>query len=435
MQDRLQADNFPTYSIIEITNSPPQDTLMTKPKQTFIIEPEREIPVIYEPDLLVVGGGPAGIAAALAASRCGFKTLIVERYNHLGGLWTGGLVLPLLSTHAVDQMGEKQKVIFGIADEISSRLRDMGMAIREENPVVDPEAAKYLFDRMVEDAGIQVLFHCWASNVIMSSHHISAVMIESKSGRVAIQPRFVIDATGDGDIFAAAGEDFTNLPYNIGLIHRIGNVDKLDAALVNNLGKELGDPTPIPGVHWVNMRGEDGSDGLDIHTLSSVTMDGRRTIWEKVRKIKQIPGCEDVFLLDTASQTGVRVTRILKGQYELTLDDSFTFKQFPDVIGVCGAWREMSYQGEIVPRAHRPLWQIPLRSLIPQKTANLVVAGRCFSYEKALVEDARIIGAALLTGQAAGVAAAVCLKNDVSIQEADARKVQKILLDQNVFLG
>jgi hypothetical protein len=164
-------------------------------------------------------------------------------------------------------------------------------------------------------------------------------------------------------------------------------------------------------------------------------MEGRRAIWDKVRNIKQIPGCEDVFLLDTASQTGVRVTRILKGQYELTLDDSFTFKQFPDVIGVCGAWREMSYQGEIVPRAHRPLWQIPLRSLIPQKTANLVVAGRCFSYEKALVEDARIIGAALLTGQAAGVAAAVCLKNDVSIQEADARKVQKILLDQNVFLG
>lgn len=408
---------------------------MTMHITSTIIEPEREIPVIENPDLLVVGGGPAGIAAALSASRCGLKTLIVERCNHLGGLWTGGLVLPLLSTHAVNRMGEKQKVIFGIAEEMTLGLRDMGMLIREENPVIDPEGAKYLFDRMVEDDGIQVLFHCWASNVIVSDHRISAVMIESKSGRLAIQPKFVIDATGDGDIFAAAGEDFTNLPYHIGLVHRMGNIDRLDPAVVKKLGKELGDPTPIPGVHWVNMRGEDGSDGLDIVTLSRLTMEGRRAIWEKVRKIKQTPGCEDIFLLDTASQTGVRVTRILKGQYELTLDDSFTFKKFPDVIGVCGAWREMSYQGGIVPRAERPLWQIPLRSLIPLKTANLAVAGRCFSYEKDLAEDARIIGAALLTGQAAGAAAAVCLRKNISVQEADAREVQKILLDQNAFLG
>ena len=408
---------------------------MTRHITSTIIEPERKIPVIENPDLLVVGGGPAGIAAALSASRCGLKTLIIERYNHLGGLWSGGLVLPLLSTHAVNHSGEKQKVIFGIADEIVGMLKEMGMAIREENPVIDPEAAKYLFNRMVEDAGIQVLFHCWASNVIMDNHRIHAVIIESKSGRVAIQPKFVIDATGDGDIFAAAGENFTNLPYYIGLVHRLGGIDKVDPALVEKIGKELGDPTPVPGVHWVNMRGEDGSDGLDIYTLSRTTIDGRRAIWEKVRKIKQTPGCNDIFLLDTASQTGVRVTRLLKGQYQLTLDDSFTFKQFHDVIGVCGAWREISYQGGIVPRAERPLWQIPLRSLIPQKTANLIIAGRCFSYEKSLAEDARIIGAALLTGQAAGVAVAVCLQGNTSVQEVDSHSVQRILLDQNVFLG
>jgi hypothetical protein len=408
---------------------------MTRHITSTIIEPEREIPIIEDPDLLVVGGGPAGIAAALAASRCGLKTLIIERYNHLGGLWTGGLVLPLLSTHAVNHSGEKQKVIFGIADEIAGMLKEMGMAIRDENPVVDPEAAKYIFDWMVEDAGIQVLFHCWASNVIVDNHRISAVIIESKSGRLAIQPRFVIDSTGDGDIFAAVGEDFINLPYHIGLVHRMGNIDRLDPVLVKTMGKELGDPTPIPGVHWVNMRGEDGSDGLDIYTLSRTTMEGRRLIWDKVRKIKQTPGCDDIFLLDTASQTGVRVTRLLKGQYQLTLDDSFTFKQFPDVIGVCGAWREISYQGGIVPRAERPLWQIPLRSLIPQKTANLIIAGRCFSYEKSLAEDARIIGAALLTGQAAGAAAAVCLQGNTYVQEVDSHRVQRILLDQNVFLG
>lgn len=245
----------------------------------------------------------------------------------------------------------------------------------------------------------------------------------------------MIDAIGDGDIFAAAGEDFTNLPCHIGLVHRMGNIDRLDPALVKKPGEKLGDPTPVPGVHGVNMRGEDSCDGLEIHTLSRVAKEGRRAIWDKVQKIRHTPGCENIFLVDTASQTGVRVTRTLKSQYEVTLDDSFTFKQFPDVIGVCGAWREISYQGGIVPWADRPLWQIPLGSLIPQKAANLIVADRCFSYEKSMAEIARIIGAALLTGQAAGVAAAVCLLGITDVQEADNRKVQRILLDQNAFLG
>ena len=409
--------------------------LMTKQNLDSVIEPEREIAVIENPDLLVVGGGPAGIAAALSASRCGLKTLVVERYNHLGGLWTGGLVLPLLSTHAVNQSGQKQKVIFGVAEEITQGLNSLGMAIREENPIVDPEAAKYLFDQLLEQAGVQVLFHCWASNILINDRKITTVIIESKSGKLAIQPKFVVDATGDGDIFAWAGEDYTNLPYHIGLVHRLGNVDQVETELVEKMGKELGDPTPLPGVRWVNMRGEDGSDGLDIYTLSRLTREARRSIWEKVQRLKQMPGCEKIFLLDTASQTGVRATRLLEGQYQLTLEDSFTYKQFPDVIGLCGAWREIKYRGAMVPRNERPVWQIPLRSIIPRKTANLVVAGRCFSYKAVLAEDARIIGAALLTGHAAGAAAAVGLREGVSIQEVDSTSVQKILLDQGAYLG
>jgi hypothetical protein len=323
---------------------------MIKRDLNTIIEPERKISVIENPDLLVVGGGPAGIAAALSASRCGLKTLVVERYNHLGGLWTGGLVLPLLSTHAINQAGKKQKVIFGIAEEITQGLNSLGMAIREENPIVDPEAAKYLFDQLLEQAGVQVLFHCWASNILINDRKITTVIIESKSGKLAIQPKFVVDATGDGDIFAWAGEAYSNLPYHIGLVHRLGNVDQVEAGLVEKLGKELGDPTPLPGVRWVNMRGEDGSDGLDIYTLSRLTQKARRSIWEKVQQIKQTPGCEKIFLLDTASQIGVRVTRLLEGQYQLTLEDSFTFKQFPDVIGLCGAGREIKYRDKMVPR-------------------------------------------------------------------------------------
>ena len=251
---------------------------MPKNNTTFFTEPQREIPIIEKPDLLVVGGGPAGIAAALSASRCGIKTLLIERYNHLGGLWTGGLVLPLLATHAVNKTGEKQKVIFGIADDITSRLQTMGIPLTEEDPTIDPEAAKTLFDQMLAESGVQTLFHCWASNVITADHRIQAVIIQTKSGRLAIQPKFVVDATGDGDIFALAGEGYTNLPYHIGLVHRIGNVDKVDPAQVEALGLELGYPTPLPSVRWVNMYGQKDSDGLDIYTLSRITIESRREI-------------------------------------------------------------------------------------------------------------------------------------------------------------
>lgn len=121
-----------------------------------IREPEREIPVLAETDVLVIGGGPAGTAAAIAASRTGAETCLVERYNHLGGLWTGGLVLPLLSTHALDRHKRQKKVIFGIGEEMSGRLFDLGMAIHEVNPVIDPEAGKFVLDELIREAGVRM---------------------------------------------------------------------------------------------------------------------------------------------------------------------------------------------------------------------------------------------------------------------------------------
>ena len=401
----------------------------------FVTEPQKKLPVIENPDLLVVGGGPAGIAAALAAARCGVDTLLIDRHNHLGGLWTGGLVLPLLSTHAINRQGEKQKVIFGVAEDLTARMAALGMPSTEEDPTFDPEAAKFLFDQLMAEAGVKTLLHCWAVNVLVEKQHITTVIIESKSGRLAIQPKYIVDATGDGDIFALAGEQYASIPYHIALFHRIGNVDRIPPAVAEELGLELGYPTPLPGVNWVHMFGQKDCDGLDLHTLTRVAIQSRREIWEKIQALKRIPGCEPLFLLDTASQTGVRVTRMLHGLYTLTLDDSFTFKTFTDVIGVCGAWRDIQYRGELVPRARRPLWHIPLRSLLPCNTCNLLVAGRCFSYQPDLAEDARIIGAALLTGHAAGAAAVVSLQRSLPVQQLPAAEVQKILLDQNAWLG
>jgi hypothetical protein len=400
-----------------------------------ITEPERKIPVLAETDVLVIGGGPAGTAAAIAASRAGAETYLVERYNHLGGLWTGGLVLPLLSTHAVDKNNHRKQVIFGIGGEMSDRLKKLGMSIYEVNPVIDPEAGKYVLDEMIMEAGVKMVYHTWASNVIMDGNAIKGVILENKSGRMAILAKVVIDCTGDGDIFSLAGENFDMMNYHIGLVHRLGNIDHIKPGIITAPKLNLGSKTPVSGVNWVNMHGDNDQNGTDILTLSKLQMKYRKEIWESVQKIKSTPGYEDVFLLDTASQLGVRMSRILDGEYKLTLEDSMTYKSFKDVIGISGAWTTMLYKGKAVKPENRPLWQIPYRSLLPKKTDNLLAAGRCFCFEKELVEDTRIIGTCLVTGHGAGAAAALAVKGNERVRDIDTGKLKDLLVSQGAWLG
>lgn len=411
------------------------NSIVTQGAGNFITEPARQIPVLAETDVLVIGGGPAGVAAAIAASRTGAETYLVERYNHLGGLWTGGLVLPLLSTHAIDKQKNTRQVIFGVGGEMSQRLKDLDMSISEINPVIDPEAGKYVLDEMIREAGVNMLYHSWCSQVIMDGNEIKGVFIESKSGRMAILAKVVVDCTGDGDIFHWAGENYDVMKYHIGLVHRLGNVDRIDKNKPGYVKTDVGDPTPIPSVNWVNMHGQDDQDGVDMLTLSKLQMDYRREIWENVQKIRQTPGYEEVFLLDTAPQLGVRMSRIVDAEYKLTLEDTMTFQSFDDVIGVSGAWTTMLYKGKKVPKTERPYWQIPLRSLVPKKTDNLLVAGRCFCFERELVEDTRIIGTCLITGHGAGAAAGLAVKEGQRVRDLDSAKLKKLLLEQGAWLG
>jgi len=401
----------------------------------MITEPARQVPVLAETDVLVIGGGPAGTAAAIAASRTGAQTYLIERYNHLGGLWTGGLVLPLLSTHAADRNKHIRQVIYGVGGEMAKRLKDLGMSINEVNPVVDPEAAKYVLDEMIRESGVRVLFHTWASNVIMDGNTIKGVFIESKSGRQAVLAKVVIDCTGDGDIFHHAGDSYDVMNYAIGLVHRLGNTDRIDTSKPGYKEINTGGPTPIPGVNWYNMWGKENQNALDIQNLSQLQMEYRKEIWDNFQKIRKTPGYENVFLLDTASQLGVRMSRILDGEYRLTLEDTMTFKSFSDAIGVSGAWTTMLYKGKKVRTEDRPYWQIPYRSLIPKKTENLLVAGRCFCFEKELVEDARIIGTCLVTGHGAGAAAGLAVKDNELPRKINTKKLKEILLRQGAWLG
>ncbi|MGW8316420.1 MAG: FAD-dependent oxidoreductase, partial [Bacteroidales bacterium] len=392
--------------------------------QGTILEPAREIPVVDSVDVLVVGGGPSGVAAAISASRAGASTLLVERYNHLGGLWTGGLVLPLLSTHGLDKDNRQVRAIHGIGNEIYERLRALDMTIEEVNPVIDPEAGKYVLEVMLQESGVKVYYHSWASGVVMNGDSIRAVLLETKSGRVAITPRVVVDCTGDGDILHWAGEAYNTMNYEIGLVHRLGNVDRVDRNADGYQELHLGGRTPLPSVNWVNMTGGEYEDALDFKQLSRLQTRHRIEIWEKVQKIRETPGHEKVFLLDTAAQQGVRMSRILDGMYRLTLKDSMTYKNFKDTIGLSGAWINVLYEGKRIEWKQRPVWQIPFRSLVPRKTHNLLVAGRCFSFEEALFQDTRIIGTCLVTGHGAGAGAAAAVDSGNSVRDLDVKQIQ-----------
>ena len=396
-------------------------------------EPARQVPILLESDVLVVGGGPSGVAAALSAARLGMKTCLVERYNHLGGLWTGGLVLPLNCTHGLSQEAQRTQVIHGISGEITDRLRRLNMVRGEVNPLVDPEACKYVLEKMMQEAGVTVVYHAWAAGAVMDGRTIRGIFAESKSGRRALLAKVVIDCTGDGDVFHWAGEKYLEARYAIGMEARLGGTDRVNHNAPGYEPRGLGAQTPIPGVTWHYMWGDAKQDGLDVMNLSRLQQKFRLKIWEDVEKLRQQPGYEQVFLLDTASQLGIRTTRILDGCYQLTLKDTMTYRNFDDCIGVSGAYTTINYDGRKVPEKERPYWQIPYRALLPRHTDNLLVAGRCFSYEEALTDDAREIGTCLVTGQGAGTAAALAIKGNDAVRNVSTARLKSELEAQGVW--
>ncbi|MBN1817842.1 MAG: FAD-dependent oxidoreductase [Sedimentisphaerales bacterium] len=390
-----------------------------------VIQPQRQLPILDKTDVLVVGGGPAGIVAAIAAKRTGVNVTLVERYGHFGGLWTGGLVLLILG-HIVT--GGKQ-VCQGIGEEIMRRLDTMDGAIIDRkpgaNPTVDAEAVKYLMVEMIEEAGVRVFLHCWGVDAIMDNRSVRGAVFESKAGRQAILADVVVDATGDGDVFAAAGAEFEHRSHNVGLVSRIGNLDRIDSQKTpeGQKPRRLGNPTPVAGVNWVNLTGPE-VDGLDLATLTRMEMNHRKFIWKNMQKTRSIPGYEQVYLMETAPQLGVRITRVLHGLNRIRLDDLKANTKFPDVIGVGGA-----------SNAEHKEWQIPYGALVPRKVDHLLAAGRCVSMDIRMADLVRLIPNCFVTGHAAGVAAAVAVQDQCPPRKADITKIQKILKQQDAYLG
>lgn len=390
-----------------------------------VIDPQRVLPAVHETDVLVTGAGPAGVCAAVAAARAGVKVTLVERYGHFGGLWTGGLVVLVLG-HIVK--GNKQ-VCQGIGEEMMQRLEklDRGVVNRRPgaNPTVDAEALKYVMVEMIMEAGIEVFLHSWAVDAVMDGRVVRGIVFQSKSGRQAIMANQVVDTTGDGDIFAAAGALHEQRRYHVGLPYRIGNLDRVDTRLTQGRKppRHRGGVTPIPGVNWVNMHGPD-ANGLDVRELSKLELNHRRQIWKQVEALRATPGHEDVYLMETAPQMGVRITRALTGTETLTVDGVRTHKKYDDCVAIGGAWN-----------ADHQEWQIPYGALLPKNIDNLLTGGRSISSEPKMSDLIRVIPNCWVSGHAAGAAAAVAVKDGVLARDVSMPKVRALLLKQKAYLG
>lgn len=394
-------------------------------KNGKIIQPQREIPVIRDTEVLVVGGGTAGVIAALAASRSGVKVTLVERYGCFGGLWTAGLVLPVLATHKQTPAG-RVKTVRGIGDELLARIDKIRFGTLHysdkapRDALTDPEITKYMMAKMLREDGVDLLLNSWVTHSVMEGNAVKGVIFESKSGCLAIKSKVIVDASGDGDVFDAAGADNVRHVHRIGLVHRLGNMphDK------RVKGLKLGGHTPVPAVHWLNMQGPEG-DCLDVETLTQMELDNREAIWHNLMKVQNSPGMENVFLLDVASQLGVRASRTLAGVHELKLEDALAGKSYPDVVGVGGAYSFIK----------EPPVQIPYRILIPKKVDNILAAGRCVSADTKMQNYTRLIAPCMLTGQAAGAAAALAVQQNCLARHVAVPKLQELLKRQGVYLG
>lgn len=390
-----------------------------------VIQPRREIRVLRETDVLVVGGGTAGVVAALAARRAGARVTLVERYGCFGGLWTAGLVLIVLATHVRSAAGH-EKMVRGIGDEILGRISQSKHGAINYGPdskidaTTDPEVTKCVLASMLREAGVDILLHSWVTNAIMEGEAIKGVILESKSGCLAVQAKVVVDASGDGDVFDAAGAESIAHIHRIGLVHRLGNVpENGDAKALN-----LGNATPVPGVRWVNMQGPQG-DCLDVETLTNIELDARDAIWARLKEIQNTPGYENVFLLDVASQLGVRASRTLAGTAELTLPDWENKREYPDTVGFGGSYDFL--RDRCCP--------IPYGALLPRRVDNLLAAGRCVAADNKMLNYTRLIAPCMLTGHAAGAAAALAVKNGCAPRNVDVAALRALLVEQGAYLG
>jgi hypothetical protein len=438
-----------------------------------VIEERRETPVLGEYEVVVLGGGPAGIAAAASAGRAGRSTILIERYGFLGGAGTAAGLANFCGLHA-NIHGEHRQVVHGICDDILDRLERLGGLSRPHTlfqdriqaQAYDISAYKIAADELLLSSEVKLLFHAFAVSVAKSKNKVEALIVETKSGRGAILGQVFIDCSGDGDLAAWAGA-----PYEVGdghgnmlypsTMYRIGGVDAQMAGKAWELIPQLMEqaeregrrfprkkpivrPQPNPSEWRANLtqiRNPDGSavSGINAEELSFGEVEGRRQCRDTFEFIREVtPGFERAYIAEIAPQIGIRETRRVRGEYMLTEDDVLDCADFPDAIGVNGWPVEEHVAGSVEFRFQKKAKgtnQLPYRMILPLKVDNLLVAGRCASMTHGGQSAARVSGPCFVMGQAAGTAAHLALKEGTLPRALGAELLKKTLVADGAYLG
>ena len=404
-----------------------------------IIMPAREIPVFHTTDVVVVGGGAAGFAAAIAAARAGSKVALVEQSGSLGGLFTNGMVLIVLATGVRQEDGTWNLVTRGVCEEFMRRAQAMGAVAstgpvpktRHWQPTIDPEAAKYLMDSMIAEAGVEMFFHASGLDVIQDGDRTLGVVFNSKQGLQAIRARKIVDTTGDGDIYFAAGCGYRQITHGIGFVTRLANIDRVTAKKgpadpgIAYDGKPNAWPTTSNEANgtarWIGRLGPKGN-GLSVRDVSKAEVLHRKYWWEHVTRMRKTPGWEQVYIANTCSQIGPRATRLLES--EIICDRAA-------VAAGRGADETVGWFGNCGAHNGMPL---PFRALVPRTGGDVIAAGRCVGAPDT-IDTFRLIAPCFVSGQAAGTAAALAAQKDVPIRSLDYGELRQKLLSAGVYLG
>lgn len=409
-------------------------------------------------DVLVVGGGPGGLAAAVAAARNGADTLLVERYGFLGGMATAGLVNPYMTYWA----GEEQ-IINGIHQEICDRLTALGAYGKGSRTAFDSEAYKFVADRMCEESGVNLLLHSLLSDVTISDGVINSVEIAGKSGKQSVKAEVFIDCTGDADLAFMAGatcekgraEDGLTQPMTLNF--RVCNVDasrmpggaernelydkaKAEGRLTCPRENVLMFLTTRPDVMHFNQTRITGADGTSTVDLTRAEIEGRRQSWEFLEFLRRdVAGFENAEIQVSGPQIGVRESRRVIGDYVMTEEDVLEARKFSDVIAR-GSYsidiHSPTGAGTVIKRLRSgESYDVPYRCLIPLGIDNLLIAGRPISATHEAHSSVRIMPICIAMGQAAGTAAALSVKGKIVPRKLDVATLQSALREQGANLG
>ncbi|GAA5020936.1 FAD-dependent oxidoreductase [Streptomyces siamensis] len=424
-----------------------------------------EAPVVRRSDVVVVGGGPAGVSAAVAAARAGADVTLLERYSALGGLASGGMVLVL-----DDMINGNEITVTGVVDEYVERMAKLGLAVyppvedRRSSPEMwakwgrwgafdfhshtnpkpvcyavafDPDGWKRVSNDLVRESGVNLRLHSWFSRPVVQDGAVKGVVCETKSGPQAVMGDVVIDTTGDIDVASRAGASYAQDNYLVTLVFRLGGVDTATAerfeqenprearAINRKIKRMLGGAwelwwlkTPVPGVVWCNCPHMTGFDGTDPVSLTEAEFEARTRIGAVLDHIKtDLPGFENAYLLDVAEQMGVRQTRLLQGEYVVTKEDVTSRRHFADSVS-----RGRDYY-------------TPYRALLPRDVDQLLVAGRHYSATPEAQRISREIPPCMAMGQAAGIAAATAVEQGVMVRDVDPAVIQRRMREQGADPG